>query len=65
MGESTTFDSARVITITRLTDDGRADHGGDWQVDQQGKLVRKLRGITLDGARDVVAAMDEGGKFDG
>ena len=65
VGATVDFDKARSITITRLTDDGRDDHGGDWDVQQEGKAVRKLRGITFGGAKDVVAAMDDGGKFDG
>ncbi len=65
VGAAVDFDKARAITITRLTDDGREDHGGDFEVRAGDQLIRTLRGITFANAKDVVAAMVETGKIDG
>ena len=65
VGEATVVDKARGISLVRLSDDERPDHGGDWEVQLQGERVRVLRGIALDGARAVVEAMDAEERFDG
>ncbi len=64
VGEITTFDSGRGITLTRMSDDGHADHGGDWDVQHNGARVKVLRGITAEGAAAVVQALDQEGRFD-
>ena len=63
VGTSVDFDST--VSIHRLTDDGREDHGGDFEVKAGDAVIRTLRGITFAAARDVVAAMKETGKIDG
>ena len=65
VGKVTVIDKDRGIALRRLTADGRPDDGGDWQVVHGDKDLRVLRGITLLQARQVVEAMDDGGKFDG
>jgi hypothetical protein len=65
IGEAFDFDSDRNITITRLSDDSRDDHGGDFEVRVSDQPIRTLRGITFDNARAVVEAMIETGKIDG
>ena len=64
VGEVTVIDKDRGITLRRLTADGRPDDGGDWLVVHGDKDLRVLRGITLPQAKAVLAAMDDGGKFD-
>ncbi len=48
-----------------MTDDGKEDHGGDFEVQQHGKRVKVLKGITSDAAAQVAKAMDAEGAFDG
>ncbi len=57
-------DKARGISVVRVSHDGRSDGGGDWDVQQHGKQVTLLRGITAEGAAQVVQAMDAEGAFD-
>ncbi len=64
VGEATVVDKDRAVTLTRLSDDERPDHGGEWEVQQHGKQVTLLRGITAEGAAQVVQALDQEGRFD-
>ncbi len=64
VGEATVVDKARGISVVRVSHDGRSDGGGDWDVQQHGKQVTLLRGITAEGAAQVVQAMDAEGAFD-
>ena len=64
VGEATVVDKARGISVVRVSHDGRSDGGGDWDVQQRGKRVKVLRGITAEAAAQVVQALDAEGRFD-
>ncbi len=64
VGAAVVVDRDRAVTLTRMSDDGKQDHGGEWRVEQHGKQVKLLRGITAEGAAAVVQAMDQQGRFD-
>ncbi len=64
IGAAVVVDKDRAVTLTRLSDDERPDHGGEWEVQQHGKQVTLLRGITAEGAAQVVQALDQEGRFD-
>ena len=64
VGEATVVDKDRGISVVRLSHDGRSDGGGDWDVQQRGKRVKVLRGITAEAAAQVVQALDAEGRFD-
>ena len=64
MGAAVVVDRDRAVTLTRMSDDGKQDHGGEWRVEQHGKQVKLLKGITAEAAAQVVDAMDQEGKFD-